>query len=486
MSAWIQVFRRRPARDKTPLVQRTAWHLGGAGYRWLVLLVAWLGWVFDAMDATIYALVLHPALQDLLPRSGVAATGDAIGWYGGVIFSVFLIGWALGGVLFGVLADRMGRTRVLIFTILLYAAFTGLAALSQTWWQLGVFRFLTALGIGGEWAAGAALVAEVWPEPQRARAAGGLQSAWAVGFFAAALIALLLRNHGWRPVFVVGVAPALVAWLVRLWVKEPERWLKARQEEPFRMATELKPAQCCPNDGTRPSSRREAEGGPASRRTPAFPARGRRRPQSKLAELFSPALRRPTIVGSGLAFVAVFGLWGATNWTPTLLRALPELQSLPAAAVNSRISYATMLLNVGALLGYLSFGPLADRLGRRVVFGLMCLGSLVMLPVTFLAPRSYLHVLLLLPLLGFFNNGIFSGFPIYLPELYPTRLRATGAGFCFNVGRVLASAGPFLTGWLVTALGGFGRAASAVALIYLAGLCLLPFAPETKGKPLPE
>lgn len=426
-------------------MQRTSWHHGVTRYQWLVLFVAWLGWVFDAMDATIYALVLHPALHELLAASGIEPTSGSVAKYGGVILSIFLIGWAVGGVLFGVLADRFGRTKVLIFTILIYAAFTGMAALSQTWWQLGIYRFLTALGIGGEWAAGAALVAEVWPEEKRAKAAGILQSAWAAGFFAAALINLLLREHGWRPIFVVGVAPAVVALLVRLWVKEPERWLKARDEEKA-LATS----------------------------------------KPKLAELFSPTLLRPTLVGSGLAFVAVFGLWGATNWTPTLLRALPELRGLDSAVITSRISYATMLLNVGALLGYLSFGPLADRLGRRAVFGLMCLGSLVMLPVTFLTPRSYLHVLLLLPLLGFFNNGIFSGFPIYLPELYPTRLRATGAGFCFNVGRVLASAGPLLTGWLVPALGGFGRAASAIALIYLAGLCLLPFAPETRGKPLPE
>ena len=426
-------------------MRESSWRYGVTRYQWLVLFVAWLGWVFDAMDATIYALVLHPALHELLPKSGIAATGDAIGWYGGIIFSVFLIGWALGGVLFGVLADRFGRTKVLIFTILIYAVFTGMAALSQTWWQLGIYRFLTALGIGGEWAAGAALVAEVWPEDKRAKAAGILQSAWAAGFFAAAFINLLLRDHGWRPIFVVGVAPAVVALLVRMWVKEPERWLKARDE-----------------------------------------AKASAKTQPRLAELFSPALRRPTLVGSGLAFVAVFGLWGATNWTPTLLRGLPELQGLDSAAITTRISYATMMLNAGALLGYLSFGLLADRFGRRAVFGLMCLGCLVMLPVTFLTPRSYLHVLLLLPLLGFFNNGIFSGFPIYLPELYPTRLRATGAGFCFNVGRVLASAGPFLTGWLVTALGGFGRAASAIALIYVVGLCLLPFAPETKGKPLPE
>ena len=399
------------------------------------------------MDATIYALVLHPALHDLLhDQTGGDVSPEAIGWYGGIIFSIFLIGWAVGGVLFGVAADRFGRTKTLVVTILIYALFTGMAALSATWWQLALYRFLTALGIGGEWAAGAALVAEVWPEEKRARAAGILQSAWAAGFLIAAVVNLLMRESGWRPIFVVGVAPAIVALVVRMWVKEPERWVKAHERERQLGAT----------------------------------------PSQKLAELFQPALLRSTIVGSGLAFVAVFGLWGATNWTPTLVRSLPQLHAMDAATLTSYVSYATIMLNAGALVGYLSFGPLADRFGRRAVFALMCVGSLVMLPVTFLTPRAYANVLLLLPLLGFFNNGIFSGFPIYLPELYPTRLRATGAGFCFNVGRVLASAGPFLTGFLVTALGGFGRAASAIALIYVVGLMILPFAPETKGQPLPE
>jgi MFS family permease len=428
-------------------MQANSWYRGVTRYQWLVLFVAWLGWVFDSMDSTIYAMVLHPALEDLLrSQSGGSVSQEAIGWYGGIIFSIFLIGWAVGGVLFGVLADRFGRTKTLVFTILIYAVFTGLAALSTDWWHLALYRFLTALGIGGEWAAGAALVAEVWPEEKRARAAGILQSAWAAGFFIAAVVNLLMRDSGWRPVFVVGVAPAVIAMFVRLWVKEPERWVKVHEEERARGAT----------------------------------------PARKLAELFGPGLLRPTLVGSGLAFVAVFGLWGATNWTPTLVRSLPQLKGHDAAALASDVSYATMMLNAGALLGYLSFGPLADRFGRRAVFALMCAGSLVMLPVAFLTPRSYGHVLLLLPLLGFFNNGVFSGFPIYLPELYPTRLRATGSGFCFNVGRVLASGGPFLTGFLVTALGGFGRAASAIALIYLVGLAILPFAPETKGKPLPE
>jgi len=432
--------------SETASPRASSWREGVTPYQWLVLFVAWLGWVFDSMDATIYAIVLHPALHELLRTSAGGATPETIGWYGGLIFSIFLIGWAIGGVTFGVIADRFGRTKTLIATILIYAVFTGLAALSQDWWHLAVYRFLTALGIGGEWAAGAALVAEVWPEEKRAKAAGLLQSAWAAGFFLAALFNLLLRGYGWRALFVVGILPAVAALLVRLWVKEPERWMQAHRQD---VAT-----------------------GTGSR--------------EKLASLFQGELLRPTLVGSILAFVAVFGLWGATNWTPTLIGTLPDVQGLTREALSARVSYAIMALNAGALFGYLSFGPLADRFGRRPVFALMCAGSLVMLPITFVTPREYLHVLLLLPVLGFFNNGIFSGFPIYLPELYPTRLRATGAGFCFNAGRVFASVGPFMTGWLTAATGSVGYAVSLIGLIYVVGLLVLPFAPETRGRPLPE
>jgi len=425
-----------------------SWRAGVTRYQWLVLFVAWLGWVFDAMDATIYAIVLYPALEELLGlmhRSN-AGSQEMIGWYGGIIFSIFLIGWAIGGIAFGMVADYFGRTKTLIATILIYALFTGLAALSQNWWHLALYRFLTALGIGGEWAAGATIVAETWPEEKRAKAAGLLQSAWAAGFFLAALFNLLFSGYGWRALFVVGVLPAFVSILVFVWVKEPDRWVRAR----------------------------EMERGSAMRS------------QVKLLELFTPELRRATVIGSMLAFVAVFGLWGSTNWAPTLVRRLQDLQGNDPATLSRYVSYAIMALNAGALFGYLGFGPLADRFGRRAIFGFMCLGSLVMLPVTYLLPTSYTGVLMLLPVLGFFNNGIFSGFPIYLPELYPTRLRATGSGFCFNAGRILASASPFLTGWLVTTLGSYGRAASTVALIYVVGLVVLLFAPETRGKPLPD
>ena len=418
----------------------SSWFHGVTPYQWLVLFVAWLGWVFDAMDATIYAIVLHPALHELLHSSNRPPTTEQIGWYGGMIFSIFLIGWAIGGITFGILADRFGRTKVLIATILIYAVFTGAAALAQDWWHLAAYRFLTALGIGGEWAAGAAIVAETWPEEKRAKAAGMLQSAWAVGFFLAATFNLVLKDtYGWRGLFLVGILPAFVALLVRWWVKEPERWTRAHAEHVI-----------------------------------------------PLSAIFEGDLKRATLVGSALAFVAVFGLWGSTNWAPTLVRELPDLKEADSATLTKHVSYAIMALNAGAVFGYLGFGPLADRFGRRPVFAFMCLGSLIMLPVTYLLPSSYSGVLMLLPVLGFFNNGIFSGFPIYLPELYPTRLRATGAGFCFNAGRILASASPFMTGWLVTTFGTFGRAASTVALIYLVGLVVLLFAPETKGKPLPD
>jgi MFS family permease len=240
--------------------------------------------------------------------------------------------------------------------------------------------------------------------------------------------------------FFVGIIPALVAVLITLKVHEPERWTSQHLQAKL----------------------------PGS-------------PRLTLVALFSPETRRDTLVGTSLAFVAVFGLWGATNWTPSLVTELLRPQHLDAIATARKVSFAVMSLNAGAILGYLAAPLIAERWGRRAMFLLLMLGSAVSLPATFLLPASFSTAVLLLPLLGFFSNGIFSGFPVYFPEIFPTRIRATGAGFCFNAGRIFAASGPFLTGYLVLHLGSFARAASLMALIYVVGLLILPFARETKG-----
>jgi len=423
------------------------WWFEATPYQQSVLIVAVLGWVFDSMNASIYSLVQTPALTELV---GGAASKGTIGFYGGIIFSVFIIGWALGGIFFGILADYFGRARVMTITILIYAVFTGLAAVSHSWWELGIYRFLAGLGIGGEWAAGATLVAEVWPDRHRARAASTMQSAWAVGYFLAAFINLIMGTSGWRVIFLIGTFPALLALFIRFKVKEPECWEDVREK---RSEVLTHKAQ-------------------ADVKLARF----------TLAQLFEPWVRRDTIVGTLLATVAAFGLWGATNWTPSIIRDGLEGQTMSDFIVNDLVSIAVMALNGGAFIGYLAFAPLADRFGRKPAFAFMLIGSAIMLPVTFFSPVSFNVMIFLLPLLGFFNNGIFSGFPIYLPELFPTHMRTTGAGFCFNAGRVLSAAGPFLTGSLVAHLGSYSRSASAIAFIYVLGMVVLIFARETKGQ----
>ncbi len=412
-----------------------------------VLLLTWLSWVFGAMDTMFYALVLTPAMREVLTDStGLSPPNEQIGWYGGLVLTIFLIGWGLGGVVFGRIADRTGRKPTLIVTLIVYAVATGATAWASSWWELGFTRFITGLGIGGQWAAGAALVAETFPDEQRAEAASFLQSAWGFGFFLAAAVHWLAKDWGWRGLFTIGFLPMCLVPFIRWWVRDSVRWLSIRASS----------GMTRPSDG------------------------------NGLREIFTPPLLRRTVVGTSLALTAIFGLWGVTNWTPTLIQALPDIRSLPSAQATEAVSQAIMVLNVGALAGYFSFAPLARRLGRRTAFALMCGGSLVLVPASFLPTHGYTTLLILLPVLGFFTKGIFGGFPLYLPELFATRLRATGAGFCFNAGRLIASGSPFLTGVLVSALGTFGRAASVVALIYLLGLGTLPFAPETKDHPLPE
>ncbi len=428
----------------TSPVRSSSWLKEVSRYQWLVLLVAWLGWVFDSMDGTLYSMVQRPAMTELVGQSAAAS-------YSSIVFSVTLIGWAIGGIVFGVVADYIGRTKALVITILIYSLFTGLSAAADTWWQLAAFRFITGLGLGGEWAAGAALVAEVWPDRLRARAGAILQSAAAFGYFFAALINLTVGVYSWRYVFIVGAAPALFVLIIRTIVKEPESWIEVRDR--------------------RRLARAESDHKSAQTEFQTF----------TLKQLFNEKHRRDTITASMLAFTVLLALWGATMWIPPAISEAARAEGATLADENAQASYGIMLLNGGSLFGYLLFGPLADRFGRRPTFLFYFLGGVIIFPATFLLTDSVTQIFLLLPVVGFFTLGITSGFPIYLPELFPTHIRTTGVGFAYNFGRIFTAAGVLVTGQLVGMLGSTAKAASAVSLVYILGIFTLLFARETRG-----
>ena len=409
-----------------------AWYRGITPYQWRVFICVLLGWALDIMDGYLFAIILFPAMSEIL------ATTDsgAIGWYGGIILAIFMVGWALGGILFGVVADRYGRAKTMALTILIYAAFTGLSGLAQTWPQLALFRFLTGLGVGGEWAAGAALLAESWPERSRTKAAGMMQAVGGVGFFLASLLYLFVGPLGWRWVFAAGILPAFVAFYIRRAVGESERWKRARQT------------------GT------------------------------PMLSMMTPAVRRDLLVGMALAVVATFGYQGAIQWVPTWISAL--LHSQGVESVRTQVSAITIVLNGGGMVGCLCFPLAADRWGRKRAFVVYFFGALVAVQLTFLWVERFAIALLVSPVMGFFSAGLFAGFAIYFPELFPTAIRATAQGLCYNFARFFSAVAPFITGLLASSGGSFAYAIGAVGLVYLLGLLTLTFARETKGRPLPE
>jgi MFS family permease len=409
-----------------------AWYRGITPYQWRVFICVLLGWGLDIMDGYLFAIMLFPAMSELL---GTTDSG-VIGYHGGIILAIFLVGWGLGGILFGVVADRYGRARTMAITILVYAVFTGLSGLAQTWEQLAIYRFLTGLGVGGEWGAGAALLAESWPERSRTKAAGIMQSVGGIGFFLASLLYLFIGPYGWRWVFAGGILPAILAFYVRRSVHEPERWQKARKE-------------------------------------------GR-----SILKMFTPAVRRDLLIGTTLATVATFGYQGAIQWVPTWISAMLHAQGVTKA--TTQVSLITMVLNFGGMIGCICFPLLADRWGRKSAFLAYFLGALVIVQINFFLVQDYDTALMLSPLMGFFSAGLFGGFAVYLPELFPTAIRATAQGFCYNFARFLAAAAPLLTGLLTAARGSFAFAIGIVGLVYVLGLIAVVFARETKGQPLPD
>ena len=408
------------------------WYRELTPYQWRVLVCTCLGWALDIMDGYLYAIILFPAMSDLLGTTESAV----IVWYGGIVLSIFMIGWALGGLAFGHIAYRYGRVKTMAITILLYASFTALCSIASTWEDLAFYRFLTGLGIGGEWAAGAALIAESFPEKSRAKAAGIMQASGGIGFFLATGLYLFIGPYGWRWVFALGILPALVAFYIRQSLEEPDRWIKARQKgKPF-------------------------------------------------AALFAPAVRRDVFVGTGLAVVATFGYQGAIQWVPSWIAAMLYAQG--TRAVIPQVSLITTTLTTGGIIGCLCLPFIADRWGRKGALFVYFLGALLSVPTTFMLATKFSHAVLASPIMGFFAAGVTAGFAIYFPELFPTPIRATAQGFCFNFARFFAAAGPLLAGLLTAAHGSFAPAIATIGSIYFVGLIILIFARETKGQALPD
>ncbi len=400
----------------------------------MVLIAAFLGWMFDGLEQGVFPLVARPALQDLL---GVQGDKD-IGLWMGYITALFLLGAACGGLVFGWLGDRVGRVRAMVLSILAYSLFTGCCYFSQTPWQFGAFRFLAALGMGGEWALGVALVMECWPETHRPLLSGAIGAAANLGFGLIGVLGTLFEvtRDSWRWVMLAGAAPAILALFIIRYVPESERWK---------------------------SSVKSGAANP-------------------LREIFSPALWKTTVLAISFASIILIGTWGSVQWLPAWADQLTEGRIYNAKGVTQVCS------SIGAVIGCFAGPWIGRRLGRRPAYFILCLFSLLSCAYLFRSVSGYGSAFLFTVLLVGIGTGAFYGWlPLYLPELFPTRVRATGQGLCYNFGRILAAAGAIEMGRLLAAYeGSYAKAGSTITLIYALGLVVIWLAPETRGKPLPE
>ena len=430
-------------------------------YQWLVLLAAWLGWGFDVFDGLLFNYVAPNCVPTLLGLTigSPEAKAATLQWTG-VLTSLLLLGWAAGGILFGRVADRIGRTRTLLLTMLLYSIGTAACAFAPNLAWLAVFRLIASLGIGGEWAAGAAMVAEVVPEHRRVEAGALLYTSSPLGLFLATFVTYQIQGvHmnaqpelAWRYVFLTGLIPAAVAFVLRLFVKEPERWARAASSAP----------------------------------------------PPRLAELFTEQHRAVTLSGLAMSVVALVTWWSCNAFMPLVANGLAAATAAahslePAAARKLGESWkalATNCFNLGGLLGTLLTVPLAKRAGRRPMYAIYYLAAGLAVMAAFGLPMANHTRLYMYFFIGLTVFGVFGSFTYYLPELFPTRLRGTGAGFCYNAGRVIAALGPFLVGGIASR--GADALASALRVLFwvgavpLAGLLLLPFVIETKGRALAD
>jgi MFS family permease len=405
---------------------------------------AWAGWTLDGMDSVIYALVLSPALTELLPKSGYKATPGNIGFAGSILFALFLVGWGLS-LVWGPLADRFGRTRILAATIFVYAIFTGLSALSQTVWQLALFRLLAGVGIGGEWALAGTYVAEAWPEDRRKMGAGYLQTGYYAGFFLASALNYTVATHyGWRAMFWCGLTPVVVAFMILFSVNETVRWQQKAKAA---------------------------------------------RESSSLRKIFSAPYTRRTIVNTILLAAAICGLWAAAVYAPTAIISLAKRAGMLQPQAVRISSFGMGLLSLGTILGCLAVPPLAERFGRKRTLAFYFLGMaaciLLSFAWAFYLPQGLHPFITILFFLGFFG-GNFAVFSLWLPEQYGTSVRATAFAFTTSFGRFFAAGVNFAVGAMVSGMGTLGKPVAFTAIAFGLGLLVIPFALETRGEVLPE
>lgn len=421
------------------------WWSGVTRYQWLVLIIASAGWVFDTFEGQIFNITRGQMLAEIL---GANATKETISRWGDIFLGVFLAGGTLGGILFGWLGDRWGRKPTMVVTILMYSIFSGLTYFATELWQVGVLRFLVAMGVGGEWAVAAALVAEVFPVRARAQAGGIFHSTSVLGTWLAAVAGLVVGTE-WRYAYLIGVVPALLILWVRASVEEPESWKHAREK-----------AQR--GEGAQMGSFRDL--------------------------LLNPRWAGRAILGMLLAAVGLGTFWGVGVAGQDLAREMLLRHGATPAEAAEKAKFAYGILQAaGGGLGLVSFGPLCVWLGRRRAFVTFQLVALVIVPITCYLPHNYATLLVLLPIMGYFVVGIHAGYAVYFPELFPHHLRSTGTGFCFNAGRLLAAVVLIFSGWLKSQPGMDLRLAiSLLGGIFLLGVVIVLFLPETRNQPLPE
>ncbi len=415
--------------------------------QWRGFLASWGGWALDGMDSYIFALVLVPALKELLPRSGLRGDMAGLGYYGGILFALFLVGWGCA-FLWGPIADKYGRVRTLMLTILWYSLFTFLCCLSTKVWQFALFRFLAGVGIGGEWSMGGTFVAEEWTEDRRKMAAGWMHTGYYVGFFLAGLANYVVGAHyGWRAMFALGGLPALLVSFIRYGVKEPQRWESKSLE--MRAWSVLKP----------------------------------------LSVLFTPEFRKRTLLNSTYVLVSIVGLWAGSVYVPAAVTELAGRQKIEGVEVTHLVSVATMLLSVATILGCIVLPPIAERLGRRstlaIYYVCMMLSIAIGFGYIFYLPAHALNLFFVSLFFLGLGGANFAMYTLWLPEQYPTECRGSAFAFATSIGRFFGAGFTFLVGAGVAHFHTIGIPVALTSIAFLVGLLVLPFGHETKGQVLP-